>query len=138
MEFVMFRGLDLFHAIDEGLELAAAAGMTQLAEGLGLYLADALAGDLEALADLFEGVLGAVFEAETHLDHTLFTRGQGTENLRGVLLQVDADDGVGRRYCHAVFDEVSEVRVFFFADGGFERDRLLGDLEDLADLGDRD
>ena len=63
--------------------------------------ADALAGDLEGLADLFEGVLGAVFEAEAHLDHTLFAGGQSAENLRGVLLEVDADDGgqPGRRPC---------------------------------------
>src|SRR5580692_9279161 len=130
--------LHVFDAVDEGLQLAAAAGVTELAEGLGLYLADALAGDLEGLADLFEGVFGAVFEAETHLDHTLFARGQGAEDLRGVLLEVDADDGVGRRDGHAVFDEVSKVRVFLFSDGSFEGDGLLGDLEDLADFCDRD
>ena len=112
--------------------------MPEFAEGLGFYLADALAGDLEGLADLFEGVLGAVFEAEAHLDDTLFARGQGAQDLRGVLLEVDADDGVGRADGHAVFDEVAEVRVFLFADGGLERDGLLGDLEDLADLGDGD
>ena len=39
---------------------------------------------------------------------------------------------------HAVFDEVAEVRVFLFSDGSFERDGLLRDLEDLADLRDRD
>jgi hypothetical protein len=40
----------LFDAVDEGLQLAAAAGVTELAESFGLYLADALAGDLEGLA----------------------------------------------------------------------------------------
>ena len=112
--------------------------MTQLAEGLGFDLADALARDLEGLADLFESVLGAVFEAEAHLDDALFARGQGTQDLRGVLLEVDADDSVRRGYGHAVFDEVAEVRVFLFADGGLEGYGLLGDLEDFADLGDRD
>src|SRR3984885_2802198 len=130
--------LHVFDAVDEGFQLAAAAGVTELAECLGLYLADALAGDLEGLADFFKGVLGTVFEAEAHLDHTLFAGGQGAENLRGVLLQVDADDGVSRRDSHAVFDEVSEVRVFLFSDGSLEGDGLLGDLEDLADLRDRD
>jgi hypothetical protein len=51
----------------KGLELAAAAGVTEFAEGLGFYLADALAGDLEGLTDLFEGVR-CLFEAEAHLD----------------------------------------------------------------------
>ena len=39
---------------------------------------------------------------------------------------------------HAVFDEVAEVRIFLFSDGGLEGDGLLRDLEDLADLRDRD
>src|SRR5271170_48638 len=110
--------------------------MTQLAQRLGFALADALSGDLEALADLFEGVLGSVCEAEAHLDDTLFARREGAQNLRSVLLQVHADYGVGGRDGLAVFDEVAEVRIFLFADRSFERDGLLGDLEDLADLRD--
>jgi len=54
--FSMLR-LHILDAVDEGLELAAAAGVTELAEGLGLYLTDALAGDLEGLANLFKGIL---------------------------------------------------------------------------------
>ena len=133
-----YISLHFFDAVDEGLQLAAAAGVAQLAQGLGFDLADALAGDLEALADLFEGVLGAVFEAEAHLDDALFARGQGAQHLRGVLLEVDRDDGVGGGDGHAVFDEVAEVRVFLFADRRFERDGLLRDLEHLADLRDGD
>src|SRR5580698_661702 len=102
--------LHLFYAVDEGLELAAAAGVTELAEGLGFDLADALAGDLEGLADLFEGVFAAVLEAEAHLDDTLLAGSERAQDLRGVLLEVDRDDCVGRRDGHAVFDEVSEVR----------------------------
>jgi hypothetical protein len=49
--------LGLFDSIHEGLQLAAAAGMTQFAQGLGLDLADTLAGDLEGLPNLFESVL---------------------------------------------------------------------------------
>ncbi len=49
--------------------------MTQLAEGFGFDLPDPLACDLEALADFFQRVLGAVFEAEAHLDDTLLARG---------------------------------------------------------------
>ena len=83
------------------------------------------------------GVLGAVFETETHLDDALFARGEGAKNLRGVLLQVDCDDGVGRADGHAVFDEVAEVRIFLFTDRSLKRDGFLRDLEDLADLRDR-
>ena len=41
--------------------------MAELAQGLGFDLADAFASDLEGLANLFEGVFGAVFEAEALL-----------------------------------------------------------------------
>ena len=133
-----FPALHLLDAFDEGLQLAAAAGVTQLAESLGFDLADALACDLEALADFFQGVLGAVFETETHLDDALFARGERAENLRGVLLEVDADDGLGGRDGLTILNEIAEVRIFLFADGRFERDGLLRDFEDLADLGDRD
>ena len=109
--------------------------MAQLAQGLGFDLADALAGYLEALADFFQGVLGAVFEAEAHLDDALLARGQCAQDLRGVLLEVDADDGLGGRDGLTILNEVAEVRIFLFADGGFERDGLLRDLEHLADLG---
>jgi hypothetical protein len=57
--------LHFFDAFDEGLQLAAAAGMAQLAQRLGFDLPDALARDLEALAHFFQRVLGAVFKAET-------------------------------------------------------------------------
>src|SRR5579862_266435 len=112
--------------------------MPQLAQRLCLYLADALAGYLKTLAHFLQSMFRPVFEAEAHLDDALFARRQRAQYLRGVFLQVDADDGVGRRYGHAVFDEVAKVRIFFFADWRFERDGLLRDLEDLADLRDRD
>src|SRR5580704_3488676 len=112
--------------------------MPQLTQGLCLDLTDALAGYLEALAYFFERVLGAVFKAEAHLDYALFTRRQCAQHLRGVFLQVDADDGIGWRYGLAVFNEVAKMRIFFFADRRLERNRFLRDLKHLADLRDRD
>jgi hypothetical protein len=108
--------------------------MAELAQGFGFDLADALASDLEALADLFEGVLGAVFEAEAHLDDPFLARSKSAEDLRGVLLEVDADDRLGGRDRLAIFDEVAEVRVFLFADGGFELGScaILSTLRTLA------
>ena len=50
--------------LEERAELAAARRVAQLAERLGLDLADALARDREALADFFERVLAAVADAE--------------------------------------------------------------------------
>src|SRR3954470_4744463 len=79
----------------------------------------------------------AVLETKAHLDDLLFARGQGTQNLRSLVFQVDVDHGFGRRHYAAVFDEVSQVRIFLFSDRSFEGDGLLRDLQHLADLGDR-
>src|SRR6185312_5334612 len=58
-------------AFDEALEALAARGMPQLAQGLGLDLADALARDLEVLAHLLEGVVGLLADAEAHAQDLL-------------------------------------------------------------------
>src|SRR5208282_659529 len=129
-----WRWLHLFHAIDECLQLAAPRRVTQLAQRLGFNLANALACDLEALAHFFECVLRTIFETEAHLDDALFARRESAQDLRGVFLQVHADHGFGRRYGLAVFDEVTEVRVFFFANRRLQRNRLLRNLQHLAHL----
>src|SRR5262245_40451740 len=129
---------ELGPAFQERLELAAPRGVPQLAERLGLYLADALARDREVLADLLEGVLAALADAEPHLDHLLLARRQRLEDRLGLLAQVQVDHRVRRREDVAVLDEVAKMAVLFLADRRLERDRLLRDLEDLADLRHRD
>src|SRR6185295_15674143 len=94
-------------ALEEGLELAAAARVAQLAQRLRLDLPDALAGDREVLAHLFEGVLAAVAQAEAHLDDLLLAGSQGLEERFRLLLEIDVDDGFRRRDHVAVFDEVA-------------------------------
>src|ERR1700722_12007067 len=128
--------LHFLDALDECLQLAAAAGMAQLAQRFGFDLAGALSCYLEALAYFFERVLGAVLKPKPHLDDTFLARSKRAQNLRRVLLQVDADDGFRGRDGLTIFNEVAEVRIFLFADGRFERDGLLRDFEYLAHLGD--
>src|SRR5687767_13853369 len=108
--------------LEERLQLAAARRVPQLAECLGLDLADALAGDREVLAHLFERVLAAVTQAEAHLDDLLFARRERLQERFRLLLEVDVDHGLGRGDDVAVFDEVAEMRVFFLADRRLERD----------------
>src|SRR5690606_24075386 len=52
--------------LEEALQLVRAAGVAELAKGLGLDLADPLAGDVELLADLLQRVVGAHLDAEAH------------------------------------------------------------------------
>ena len=55
--------------------------MTQLAQRLGLDLADTLTGNVELLADLLEGAGMAVLDAEAQAQDLFLTRGQGLEHI---------------------------------------------------------
>ncbi len=72
--------------------------MPQLPQRLGFDLPDTLAGNCERLADFFEGVLAAVFETKPHLDDLFFARRQNAKHVRGLVLQIDVDHRLGRRY----------------------------------------
>src|SRR6185437_4590623 len=124
-------------ALDEALELLRAARVAELAERLRLDLADALAGHLEVLADLLEGVIALLADAEAHAQDLLLARRQGLEHLPRLLGEVHVDHRLGRREHALVLDEVAEMRVLLLPDRGLEADGLLGDLEDLAHLVER-
>src|SRR5215470_2555304 len=111
--------------------------MTELAQRLGLDLTYALTGHGKILADFFERVLAAVRESKTEAEHFLFSRRQRVEDLVGLLAQGEPDDRLDRRDDLLVLDEITEMTVLFLADRRLERDRLLGDLQNLADLVDR-
>src|SRR5579872_4457360 len=121
-------------ALEERTELAAARRVTELAQSLRFDLADALARDREALAHFFERVLAAVADAEAHLDHFLFARRERLQHRFGLFLQVQVDHRLGGRHDLAILDEIAQMRIFLLANRRLERDRLLRDLEDLADL----
>src|SRR4051812_38243026 len=66
---------------DERAQMLGARRMTQLDEGLGLYLADAFARQLEMLADFFQRVLGLHVDAEAHPQNLRFALGKAVEQL---------------------------------------------------------
>src|SRR5215471_12037555 len=123
--------------LEERLQFLGPGWVAELPERLGFDLADPLAGHVEGAADLFQSVLGAVADAEPHLEDLFLPRGQGLEHPAGLVLEVGDQDRLDRRQHPPVLDEVPQVRILFLPDGRLERDRLLGDLHDLADLGDR-
>src|SRR5437879_3539858 len=116
------------------LQLLAPRRVAKLAQRLGLDLANALAGDPEALAHLLEGSLVAVEEPEAQLEHSPLARGEGVEDVLDLGAQHRQRGGVGGRGRLLVLDEVAEVRVLLLADRGLERHRVLRDLDDLAHL----
>src|SRR6266851_6074607 len=108
--------------------------MPQLAERLRLDLPDALSGDIEFAPDLFERAGASVLEPEPQLQDATLATGEALEHALDLLLEELVRRGVGRREGLVVGDEVPEVRVLFLADRRLERDGLLRDLHDLADL----
>ena len=112
--------------LDEEVAEAAAAGwVSELSQGLGLYLADALTGDTELSPDLFQCAAAAIIKAEAQLEDTSLTTTQGIENAADLFFEELVGGGVGRGEGSLVFDKVAKVGVFLFADGGFEGDGLL-------------
>src|SRR3954447_3936185 len=73
--------------VEEAFELPAADRVLQLADGLRLDLADALAGDLENPADLFERVGVAVAQAVAELDDLALAVGERLEHALDLVLE---------------------------------------------------
>src|SRR3990172_1946896 len=116
------------------LELPAPGRVAEVAERLRLDLADALAGDVELLADLLESPGAAVLQPKPELEHPPLTTGQRVEDRLDLLLEELMRGRLRRRERTPVLDEVAEVGVLLLADRRLQRHRLLGDLDDLADL----
>src|SRR6516162_4838083 len=121
-------------ALDERAQPLAPRRMAELSQRLGLDLPDALAGHLEVLTHLLERVVRLLPDAEPHPEDLLLARRQRGQHLPGLLGQVHVDDRIRGRDQALVLDEVAEVGVLLLTDGRLEADGLLRDLEDLADL----
>src|SRR5207245_8608632 len=98
------RSRDRLSVLDERLELLAAGGVAELAQGLGLDLADALASDLEVLADLLERVIALLADPEPHAKHLLLARRERLQDLARLVAQVQPDDRILRRHHGLVLD----------------------------------
>src|SRR3989338_3948190 len=120
--------------VEERAQVLASRRVAQLAQRLGFDLADPLAGHIELLADFLEGVVGVHVDAEPHAQHLGFAGGEPSQDFAGRFLEAFHRGDVYRRLHAGVFDEVSQVRIFVVTDRRFHGDRLLGDLQDLADL----
>src|SRR5499433_2583008 len=108
--------------------------MPELAQRLGLDLADALARHRELVADLFQRVVLVHADAKAHADYTLLPRRERGERACRGLAQVRLDDGVDRQDRVLVLDEIAEMRILLVADRGFQRQRLFHYLEHFANL----
>src|SRR5579859_1506788 len=90
-------------------QLLGARGMAQLAQGLDLDLADALAGHAKAFADLLQGALVAVDEPKAELEHTPLARDKGIEGSLDRKLEHGDRGGVRGGCGLLVLDEIAEA-----------------------------
>src|SRR2546425_2868827 len=90
----------------ESLEVPSAQRVSQLAQRLGLDLPDALARHGEALADLLEGVLAFLTDAEPEAEDLLLLRGQHGQRSFHLGREVLAQQRIVRRARRLVLEEV--------------------------------
>src|SRR4051794_5996164 len=101
--------------VQEAPQLARPAWVLELPERLGLDLPDALAGDRELLADLFQRVVGVHADAETHAQHSLLAGRQCRQHPGRGLAQVGQGRGLERLDRVLVLDEVAQMRILLVA-----------------------
>ena len=114
------------------VELQAGRDRAQLAQRARLELADALAGDAEAVADLLERVRPVALEAEPHREHVAHARVERLERL-GELPGAQVRRRLLARVVGAVvLDQVRVARVAV-ADRRLQRHRVLDEVEEFLD-----
>src|ERR1035441_3173460 len=117
---------------EEALEFAPAGRVAQFAQGLGLDLADAFAGDLVLLADLLQRARIAVIQAIAELQDSALALRQAIEHFaQAALKQVKAGD-LAWVLGGPVFDQVAEMRLIGLAHGRLHGDGLLRHLQDRS------
>ena len=83
--------------------------MLQLAQRLGLDLADTFAGHAELLADFFQRMVRVHADAEAHAEHAFFAGGERGQNPRGGFAEVGLDRRIDGEDRVLVLDEIAEV-----------------------------
>src|SRR2546423_6242872 len=92
-----WRGSNSALALEEASQLLGARRVAELAQRLRLDLADALARDVELLADFLERVVGVHLDAEAHAQHLRLARREGIEHVLGRFAKARVERGVGWR-----------------------------------------
>ena len=82
--------------------------MPQLAQRLGLDLANPLAGNFEVLSHLFQGVVTLFPDAKTHTKNLLFPRSEGRQHSASLVLQTGGDHSLGGIDSSRIFNQITK------------------------------
>src|ERR1700687_807373 len=97
----------LAFTLDKAAQLLRPRRMAQLAQRLGFDLPDALARDVELLADFLQRVIGVHLDSEAHPQHLGLARRQRIQHVLAYVAKAGVDRGVDRRHRARVLDEVA-------------------------------
>src|SRR5436190_14175237 len=109
--------------------------MPKFPERLDLDLADAFARDVEVLSDFLQRAFAAIgVQTETQTDHFLLAWAEGLQDIAGDVARVRMDHAFGRTDSGLILDEITHLRFTRLANGSFQRDRLLNQVQRFAHL----
>src|SRR6266498_733207 len=123
--------LSLFEVV---AELLAPGGMAQLRQRLRLDLPDPLPRHPKLPTNLLQRPRVAIRQPKPQLNNLLLPLTQRVQHRVQLLLQQNKTRRIHRHDRIRILDEIAEVGIGFLADGSFQADGLLRDLENLADL----
>src|SRR6516164_7668159 len=95
--------------VQVGAQLVRPARVLELADRLGLDLADAFARDVELLAHFLQRVVGGHLDANAHAQHLGLARRQAVEDVLDHVAQAGVHRGLDRGEVVGVLDEVAQV-----------------------------
>ena len=108
--------------------------LAELAQCLRFNLSDSLTGNVELPADLLERMLLADPDSEAHSQDAFLPGGQAREKVGNHIAKIAVNRKVQGLDGTFILDEVSPLAVILVANRLLQRERLLGNLENLPDL----
>src|SRR6185369_9612302 len=112
--------------------------MTEFSKGLRLNLPDAFPSYIEILTYFFKcSFMSAVVQTEAQANHAFFARTQSLQNVARDFSQVRSYHSGRWTFARLVFNQVPKLGITVFANGGFQRNRILHKFACLAHFVDR-
>src|SRR5690348_10608927 len=108
--------------------------MAQFTQCLGLNLTNTLASNMEFFTDLFQSPAATIIKTEAQLEHFALAFCQAFKHIFYLFLQELMASCIRWSKRGMIFDEVTQVAIFFLADRRLQTDRFLAHLDDLANL----
>ena len=102
--------------------------MAQLSERFCLNLTDTLSGNVKFLANLFQCSRTTIIQTKPQAQNLLLPLCQRAQNLNELFPEQRKGCRFRRYRNVVVLNEVTQMAVFLFADGSFQRYRLLRNL----------